>query len=856
MTPAGTSIATYWAIPANEIAERLGSTTEGLTTGEAARRAQTLVATKHTRGHTTWHTLVAQFTSPIVLTLIAAAIVSAFLRDVGDAAIILGIVTVSGLLGFWQEKGASEAVAKLLQLVQVTVTAIRDGAPVEVPVDQVVPGDVVELAAGTTIPGDAVVLTARDLSVDQAALTGETFPASKDPAPTGADAAIADRCNVCFLGTHVVSGTGRILVVGVGPQTEFGKITGRLQATTPPTEFEIGLRRLGTLLVRITLALTLAIFVANVALRKPLLGSFLFSVALAVGSHAAAPACHRDREPLARRAPHGGGARHRQTPCCHRRLRIAHRAVRRQDGNADVWRGCRCPRRGRSGGRFGRCARTRQAERPPRVGIPQPDRRRASPPARPAGYTKLDEIPYDFERKRLSVLVDGPEGRILVTKGALQGVLGACTSVATVNGAVSLDTVRPAIDERSAALEDEGYRILGVATRHLETPAASTADESDMELAGIVLLADPPKPDAAASVARLEELGVTVKMVTGDSHRVARHVASAVGLRTAQLLTGPDIAALDDDALVAAIAEVDVFAEVDPVQKERIVRAFRRRGEVVGHLGDGINDAPALHAADVGLSVDTAVDVAKEAADFVLLEQDLGVLAAGIEAGRAAFANTMKYIFAATSANFGNMFSMAGASLFLSYLPLLPTQVLLTNLLTDLPEMTIAVDRVDDEAVALPERWDVDMIRRFMLRFGVLSSVFDYVTFGVLLLLLGAGQDEFRTGWFVESVVSAVLVVLVVRTRLPVSRSRPGRPLALASGAVVAAVLVLPFTPLAAVLGFTGLPWVFYPTLAVVVAAYAVSAELLKRRFFGRHGAGRRTAAQTPADGTAAPKPG
>ena len=856
MTPAGTSIATYWAIPANEIAERLGSTTEGLTTGEAARRAQTLVATKHTRGHTTWHTLVAQFTSPIVLTLIAAAIVSAFLRDVGDAAIILGIVTVSGLLGFWQEKGASEAVAKLLQLVQVTVTAIRDGAPVEVPVDQVVPGDVVELAAGTTIPGDAVVLTARDLSVDQAALTGETFPASKDPAPTGADAAIADRCNVCFLGTHVVSGTGRILVVGVGPQTEFGKITGRLQATTPPTEFEIGLRRLGTLLVRITLALTLAIFVANVALRKPLLGSFLFSVALAVGlTPQLLPAIvtvnlsHGARRMAAVRvivkrlaAIEDFGS---LTVLCADKtgtLTSGEVAVARAEDAAGV----------DSGGALELARLNAHLE----SGFPNPiDVALRLQPA-PAGYTKLDEIPYDFERKRLSVLVDGPEGRILVTKGALQGVLGACTSVATVNGAVSLDTVRPAIDERSAALEDEGYRILGVATRHLETPAASTADESDMELAGIVLLADPPKPDAAASVARLEELGVTVKMVTGDSHRVARHVASAVGLRTAQLLTGPDIAALDDDALVAAIAEVDVFAEVDPVQKERIVRAFRRRGEVVGHLGDGINDAPALHAADVGLSVDTAVDVAKEAADFVLLEQDLGVLAAGIEAGRAAFANTMKYIFAATSANFGNMFSMAGASLFLSYLPLLPTQVLLTNLLTDLPEMTIAVDRVDDEAVALPERWDVDMIRRFMLRFGVLSSVFDYVTFGVLLLLLGAGQDEFRTGWFVESVVSAVLVVLVVRTRLPVSRSRPGRPLALASGAVVAAVLVLPFTPLAAVLGFTGLPWVFYPTLAVVVAAYAVSAELLKRRFFGRHGAGRRTAAQTPADGTAAPKPG
>ncbi len=449
------------------------------------------------------------------------------------------------------------------------------------------------------------------------------------------------------------------------------------------------------------------------------------------------------------------------------------------------------------------------------------------------GCTKLDEVPYDFIRKRLSVLVADHDRHVMVTKGALAEVLAICSTANAGGGAdVPIATVRDSIATRFADLSGQGFRTLGVAYRDVGSASQiAAAEESAMVFAGLLVLYDPPKEGIGATIEDLRRLGVVVKMITGDNRLVAVHTSAQVGLSNPQVLSGSDLRSMSDDALVGRVNDVDVYAEIEPNQKERIILALRKAGNVVGYMGDGINDASALHAADVGISVESAADVAKEAADIVLLERDLGVLVQGVQEGRITFGNTLKYVFMATSANFGNMFSMAGVSLFLPFLPLLPKQILLTNLMTDFPEMTIATDTVDPEMVEKPRRWDTRFIRNFMMTFGLVSSVFDYATFGVLHLL-GATAQQFRTGWFLESVVSASLVVLVVRTRRPFFRSRPSRPLAVATAAVVAATVALPYTPLGTVFGFTPLGLPYLAALGAIVVLYIATAELAKRAFY------------------------
>jgi Mg2+-importing ATPase len=453
-----------------------------------------------------------------------------------------------------------------------------------------------------------------------------------------------------------------------------------------------------------------------------------------------------------------------------------------------------------------------------------------------SGYKKLYELPYDFIRKRLSILVSQGDRRLLVTKGALENVLAVCSTAETAAGAKQdIVTVRDAIDKRFAELSGQGLRTLGVAYRDVGADTQTTRDhEAEMTFLGFLVLFDPPKAGIVDTIGQLDRLGVSLKMITGDHHLVALHAAQQVGLASSQVLTGPELHRMSDEALLQRVNGVTVFAEVEPNQKERLIVALKKAGNVVGYMGDGINDASALHAADVGISVEGAVDVAKEAADIVLLERDLEVLVQGVREGRATFANTLKYVFMATSANFGNMFSMAGASLFLPFLPLLPKQILLTNLMTDFPEMTIATDSVDHEMVDEPRRWDIHLIRRFMLTFGLVSSVFDYLTFGVLLLFLHATPNEFRTGWFLESVISASLIVLVIRTRRPFFQSKPGRLLLMATLAVVTATFLLPYSPLSGILGLAPMPGSFLSALGVILVLYIVAAELAKRIFYRR----------------------
>jgi Mg2+-importing ATPase len=828
-------------MPAPELLAALGAGDGGLTGAEAAarlaRHGPNALGERQRSGAVAL--LLRQFLSPLVLMLIAAAGLSFALGDAADGAIILGIVLASGVLGFWQERGAATAVDRLLDAVALKARARRDGREAEVPVDELVPGDVVSLSAGSGVPADCRLLEGRDLFVDEAALTGESYPVAKAPGPAPADAPLAARGGALFLGTHVVSGEGRALVVRTGRATELGRVSDRLRLRPTETEFERGVRRFGQLLLEVTLLLVLAIFAGNVYFRRGALDSFLFALALAVGlTPQLLPAIISVN--LARGARRMAGEQ-----VIVKRLaaieNFGSMTVLCSDKTGTLTEGrVRVHAALDAGGEPSERARLfallnatfQSAFRNP---IDEAIRAAGGPPL--GGWRKLDEVPYDFGRKRLSVLAGRGGEAWLVTKGALANVLEVCADAEGPDGSRRpLGPLRPGLDALYGRLSAEGYRTLGVAVRPLAGERAERGDEAGMTFVGVLALADPPKADAAEAVAALGALGVRLAIVTGDNARVAARVAAAVGLRAPRVLTGRELGALGGDALRARAPSVDVFAEVEPAQKERVVRALREAGEVVGYMGDGINDAPALRAADVSVSVQGAADVAKGAADVVLLRQDLGALAAGVREGRRTFANTLKYVFMATSANFGNMFSMAGASLFLPFLPLLPKQILLTNLLTDVPELAIAGDAVDADWVDRPRRWDVGFVRSFMVTFGLVSSLFDYLTFAVLARGLRAGPAEFRTGWLVESVVSATLVVLVVRTRHPFYRSRPSRPLLLATFAVTAAAVALPYTPAAAPFGLVPLPAGFVGVLAAIVVAYVGAAEAAKRWFYRRAG--------------------
>lgn len=831
---------TFWNRSPAEVLQQLETVPQGLSGDEARRRhlrdAHLLLKPKSRLS--TCELLFRQFTSPIILILLVAAGLAFFLADQSDTAIILMIVLVSGLLGFWQERSANQAVTSLLAIVQVKADVLRDGKPMAVPVDEVVPGDVVLLRAGDTVPGDCLLLESKDLFVDEATLTGETYPVEKICGVLADDLPLAQRTNSLFLGTHVVSGNSTAVVVHIGLDTVFGKVSGRLQLRPPETEFERGIRQFGYLLLEVTVVLVVAIFAVNVYLARPVLEAFLFSLALAVGlTPQLLPAI------ISINLAHGA-KRMAQKKVIVKRLasieNFGSMTVFCSDKTGTLTEGlvrmkAACDIAGHPSERvFLHGALNASFE----TGFHNPidEAIRTARPFDLSPYRKLDEEPYDFVRKRLSVLVATPTAHLMVTKGALANVLAVCSTAEAADGSlVELAAVQEIIQSQMAQWAGQGWRVLGLASREVGAREGITKDdEGDMTFMGFLVFEDPIKAEVVETVGRLRGLGVTLKIVTGDNRLVAAHVGQAIGLSNGQILTGEDVRQMSDEALVSRVNDVHVFAEVEPNQKERIILALKKAGHVVGYGGDGINDASALHAADVGVSVESAVDVAKEAADIVLLEKDLSILVEGVQEGRKTFANTLKYVFMATSANFGNMFSMAGASLFLSFLPLLPKQILLTNLLTDIPEMTIAGDRVDEELIDRPRRWNIAFIRKFMLTFGLVSSIFDYLTFGVLLWFLHAGVEEFRTGWFMESVISASVIVLVVRSRRPFMRSMPSRGLLAATLAVVGLTLLLPYTPLRGPLGFVPLPASFLAALLCIVIAYVGAAEFAKKIFY-RH---------------------
>jgi Mg2+-importing ATPase len=830
----------YWSQPPDSLAAQLRCSLGGLAAADAEQRLRELGPNVlRARERVTAPKLfLDQFKSPLVLILLFAAAISGITQEWVDALIILSIVFGSAVLSFIQEYAAGNAVQKLRARVMLKTNAVRDGQPSSIPAEQIVPGDVVLLSAGSLVPADGVVLEAKDFFVSQAVLTGETFPVEKKPGLVEAKASLAGRTNCVFMGTSVRSGTARVLIVRTGTATAFGQIAERLTLRPPETEFEHGIRHFGYMLTQVMLVLILGVFAVNVFFHKPVLDSLLFAVALAVGlAPELLPAIitinlSKGAQTMAK---HGVIVRHLSAiedfgsmdVLCTDKTGTLTEGVVSLDGAFDV-----------HGQPSDEALLYAYLNAHFQTGLANPLDEAIAAHAHPdiSGFAKVDEIPYDFVRKRLSVVVRAGDQCTLVSKGALENILAGCTQVREEASVVPFDEkARAEIEERYTQWSGQGFRVLGVATKEVPLKQVyERAEEHDLTFAGFLLFFDPPKKGVQETIADLAQRGVQLKIITGDNRLVAQHIADAVRMPVTGVVTGSDLDDLRDEALWHRAEHSNLFVEVDPNQKERIILALKKTGHVVGYMGDGINDAPALHAADVGISVDKAVDVAKEAADFVLLEQDLGVLHEGIVQGRTTFANTLKYVFTTTSANFGNMFSMAGASFFLPFLPLLAKQILLNNFLSDFPAMTIATDSVDHELVEKPRRWDMKFIRNFMVVFGLVSSIFDYATFASLLWIVRATEEEFRTAWFVESLMTELLIALVVRTRRPLFQSKPGRYLWLSTLLVAVVALVLPYFPLSRVLGFVPMPLPVLLLVLGITMLYIVASEVAKKVFYAR----------------------
>jgi len=840
VTPAG-----YWSLAPEQLLSALHASRNGLQPADAEQRLKEygLNTIRAQQQVTAVRLFLSQFKSPLVLILIFAAIVSGIVGEWVDASIVLAIVLGSTILGFVQEYTAGNAVEKLRSQITIKSSVLRGGQPKMLPSEQVVPGDVVALSAGSLIPADGIVLEANDFFINQAVLTGETFPAEKKPGTVPANASLAQRTNCVFMGTSVGSGTAQVLVVQTGKSTVFGQVAEKLRLRPPETEFERGIRRFGNLLTQVMLVMVVIVLAVNVFLAKPLLDSLLFALALAVGltpellpaiisitlSHGAQEMARRGV--IVRRLTSIENFGSMDVLCTDKTGTLTEGVVS-LDGALDTQ------------GQPSEIVLTYaylNAHYQTGLNNPLDDAIQAA--AKKAGLDisaeqKVEEIPYDFVRKRLSVVVANAQGeRTFITKGALDNILSICASFQSRDGAHPVDAKTLAeIEKRYSEYSEKGFRVLGVATKVVDgRPEAYTkTDESALTFAGYLLFFDPPKADVQQVIVDLAKRGVQLKIITGDNQKVARHVAEAVNLQLQGVLTGSQLNDLHDEALWHLAERTTLFTEVDPNQKERIILALQKTRHVVGYMGDGINDAPALHAADVGISVDTAVDVAKEAADFVLLKKDLAILRQGIDEGRVTFANTIKYILTTISANFGNMFSMAGASMFLPFLPMLAPQILLNNFLSDIPATTIASDNVDSEMVERPRRWNTKFIRDYMVLFGLVSSIFDFLTFGALLVLFHASPEEFRTGWFIESLLTELVIALVVRTRHLFFRSRPGKLLLASTLIFIAITLVLPYLPGVSVFGFIPLPAPLMLAMLGLTMLYVLTTELAKKYFYSR----------------------
>jgi Mg2+-importing ATPase len=833
----------FWQQSILDLLNSLNTRAEGLSNNEAIERLLQIGPNilRPSRKRALLLQFLARFKNPLVIILLIASAISAFTGDATSFLIISVIVVISVTLDFIQEHHADKAAEELRQSVSIRAQVFRDGKITEIPAASLVPGDVVRLSAGDLIPGDGRVMSAQDFFVKQALMTGESYPVEKFFRDLPDVQNMSEAVNSVFMGTSVVSGTATVLICRTGPNTSLGEISDTLTSKAPPTSFEQGIQRFGLLIMRFTILLVLFVVLANALFHRPWLASFLFAVALAVG-------LTPELLPMIVSVTLARGAvRMAKKKVIVKRLESIHNL-----GSMDVL----CTDKtgtlteaqihlerhvdslGQDSRRVLELAYLNSFFE---SGLRSPidDAILEHKEIEIVAWEKMDEVPFDFERRRVSVIVDNGQKRLLIVKGAPEDILSLSTHYED-NGEEHQkeldDTSLAGIRSVSENFARNGFRVLGVAWKRMESIEhhARIDDETSLVFAGFTAFLDPPKKSAQAALVKLAHAGVAVKIVTGDNELVTKHICGELGIPITGILTGAEIQGMDDHALSACVENVTLFCRVNPSQKNRVILALKQRGKVVGYLGDGINDAPSLHSADIGISVDSAVDVAKSSAEMILLEQDLNVLHEGVMEGRRTFGNIMKYIMMGTSSNFGNMFSMAGATLFLPFLPMLPVQILLNNLLYDVSEIPIPLDSIDEEYLTQPRHWNMNFIRNFMLTVGPVSSAFDFLTFYLMLHLFHAGENLFHTGWFIESMATQVLVIFIIRTRRNPLKSRPNIWLTLCSLSAVFLAVVLPLTPLGTYLGFVPPPFSFYVIIAGLVFFYLFVTEGIKQWFFHR----------------------
>lgn len=776
--------------------------------------------------------------NPLLLLLLIAGAISAVVGDATSAGIIALMVVLSVTFDYVQEHKAELAADRLRKSVALKATVRRDGVDQEIAVEDLVPGDVASLSAGSLVPGDGLVLSAADLFIQQAALTGESFPVEKHASVIPDDDALDCATNAVFMGSSVISGMASVLIVKTGESTQLGIVGGAISQNRPPTAFDNGIRHFGYLILRVTFLLVLFVLLVNGLAHRPWLESFLFSLALAVG-------LTPELLPMVVTVTLSRGA-----------LRLAKHGVivKRLSAmqnlgamdilctdktgtltEAKISLSCHVDIGNQDNSHVLELAYLNSSFETG-VHTPLEDAILAHESVDISAWTKIDEVPFDFERRRLSVLLQRTDEHFLIVKGAPEDVLVHCDCYEGVDGEAIpwTDPSRSLAQQTLTKLSMEGYRVLGIAWKRvpIDVSHVTLTDENNLVFAGYAAFLDPPKKDAGEAIANLSRKGIAVKILTGDSELVAQHVCTTLGIPVTGILMGHQIAKLDDHALSLQAEAANLFCRINPIQKNRLILALRSRGHVVGFMGDGINDAPALHSADVSISVDTAVDVAKASADLIMLKHDLSMLEDGVNEGRRTFANIRKYIMMGTSSNFGNMFSMAGATLFLPFLPMLPTQVLLNNILYDLSETVLPLDEVDEVETAKPQHWDIKLLRNFMLVLGPVSSLFDFATFYLLLTFLKADEGLFQTGWFIESLATQILVIFIIRTRGNPFHSHPHPALWIAAISILFVAAIIPFSPLAGFFGFVPLPWPYFLALSLLVLMYLALAQMVKVRFY------------------------
>ena len=829
-------LAPFWSISAQEALIRTDTSLNGLSTEQAAARQKKRVKKQMHPLLRELLLFLGQFKKPLTLLLLIALLFSAILGEYINATIILIILLLSGVLGFVQERNAGRAFEKLHRLIQSKALVRRNGQEFYVPLAEVVEGDIVLLNAGDMVSADSLILESEDLYVNEATLTGESFPAEKKTGLLPENMPLLQRTNTVFSGTNVISGTATVLAMACGENSELGKLEKNLGTIIQETAFERGLRTFGVMLMRAALIMAGIILIVNIGTGRPALDSLLFALALSLG-------LTPEILPAIVSITLASGAKRLAA----KKVIVKKLSAIQNFGAIDILCSDKTGTLTEGEVQVFACLQADGTESTLvrqyaylnalyESGYTNPidEAIRTNAISDITGFSKFDEVPYDFIRKRLSVVVEKDSRQLMITKGAVKNILEVCTQVYSAEG--TLQPLPPHLTDILNRFDDyskRGFRTLGVCYKEVTgDPLINKDDEYDMVFLGFILLFDPPRKEIYSLVNALKQQKVHLKIITGDNTLIAQTTAAQIGIPSEKIISGAELHALSDEALARKAQMMDIFAEIAPSQKERIVRALQKKGHVVGYLGDGINDASALKAADVGISVHNAVDVAKESADLILLEKGLDVILEGISEGRKTYLNTLKYIFITISANFGNMFSMAGASLFLPFIPLLPAQILLTNFTTDLPALAIASDTVDKEMLRKPRRWDNKLIRNFMILFGLESSLFDFITFGVLIFVFHTPPDVFRTGWFIETVITEIAILLIIRTRRTFFKSPVSRLLMGISIFVVAAVLLLPYLPFSRALGFVPLPLPLIASMLGIAIIYAWVAEISKKWLF------------------------